>query len=81
MAKPCFIGIEIGGTKLQIVVGDAVGNITGRQRFTVDQARGAEAIRAQIAGAVPGLAADATAIGIGVVGLKFLVALFKVSYK
>lgn len=65
MAKPCFIGIEIGGTKLQIVVGDAVGNITARQRFTVDQARGAEGIRAQIAGAVPGLAADATAIGIG----------------
>jgi glucokinase len=40
-----FAGIEIGGTKLQIVLGDDSANITKRFRFTVDQAAGADGIR------------------------------------
>ncbi|NDD39632.1 MAG: ROK family protein, partial [Verrucomicrobia bacterium] len=40
-----FLGIEIGGTKLQLVAGDADARITARQRFTVDRARGGAGIR------------------------------------
>ncbi len=39
------VGIEIGGTKLQIVLGDALGFIRGRFRFSVDRAEGAPGIR------------------------------------
>jgi len=67
MSEPVYIGIEIGGTKLQIVIGSADGEITERHRFNVDQSRAAEGIREQIAGALPNLAAKsgAAAIGIG----------------
>lgn len=50
-----FIGIEIGGTKLQVVAGDGNGTIVERRRLTVDPAAGGEGIRRQIAGALPGL--------------------------
>jgi glucokinase len=40
-----FAGIEIGGTKLQIVVGDEQANILQRFRFEVNQSEGAEGIR------------------------------------
>ena len=43
--QPAFLGIEIGGTKLQLVAGDADARITKRRRFTVDQARGGAGIR------------------------------------
>lgn len=45
---PTFAGIEIGGTKLQIVLGDAAGKIVQRHRLTVDSAQGASGIRKQI---------------------------------
>lgn len=62
-----FLGIEIGGTKLQLVVGDAEARITARRRFTVDKARGGPGIREQIAGALPELVqvAKPAAIGVG----------------
>ena len=62
-----FLGIEIGGTKLQLVVGDADARITARRRFTVDKARGGAGIRGQIAGALSELMAlaDPAAIGVG----------------
>ena len=62
-----LIGIEIGGTKLQLVAGDTNGNIKERRRFNVDKARGGEGIREQIAGALPELLAltKARAIGVG----------------
>ncbi len=44
-----YLGIEIGGTKLQLVVGDASAGIRERQRFAVERARGAAGIRDQIA--------------------------------
>ncbi len=43
-----FFGIEIGGTKLQIVAGNEELKILERRRFTVDPARGAAGIREQI---------------------------------
>jgi glucokinase len=49
-----FIGIEIGGTKLQLVVG-VPGKIQERARFTVEKERGAVGIREQIERAVPEL--------------------------
>ena len=43
-----YIGIEIGGTKLQVVAGDGDGKISERQKFAVEQAKGAGGIRTQI---------------------------------
>ena len=62
-----FLGIEIGGTKLQLVAGNERGVISDRRRFTVDRRVGGEGIRAQIAGALPELMAlhGPAAIGVG----------------
>jgi len=62
-----YLGIEIGGTKLQLVAGDADARITERRRFTVDKARGGAGIREQIAGALPELTklVQPAAIGVG----------------
>lgn len=62
-----LLAIEIGGTKLQIVTGDAAAKITDRRRFTVDPARGSEGIRQQLQQALPPLVSEwkATAIGVG----------------
>jgi glucokinase len=62
-----LLGIEIGGTKLQLVAGDAGGRIIDRHRLQVDQARGGAGIREQIAQALPGLIAShqPAAIGVG----------------
>jgi glucokinase len=62
-----FLGIEIGGSKLQIVAGDEAATIVGRERFVVDPARGAEGIRRQIATALPALTAKwkPAAVGVG----------------
>jgi len=40
-----FLGIEIGGTKLQIVRGDNSASITERKRFSVDRNQGGTGIR------------------------------------
>jgi len=60
-------GIEIGGTKLQIVAGDDSGEIIEWQRFPVDRAKGAAGIRQQIELTLPALLArwQAAAIGLG----------------
>jgi glucokinase len=50
-----FLGIEIGGTKLQLVLGDAAGKISERRKLAVDPAQGAAGIRRQIEGALPEL--------------------------
>ena len=62
-----FIGVEIGGTKLQIVVGDAEAKILERRRFLVDRAKGAVGIRKQIEGAVAEICTKSkpTAVGVG----------------
>ncbi len=44
-----LLGIEIGGTKLQMVTGTSEGKILDRQQLAVDPAAGGEGVRAQIA--------------------------------
>ncbi len=61
-----LIGVEIGGTKLQVVAGDASGRIHARERFAVDPSAGGEGIRRQLADCVPALIAAHGAVGIGV---------------
>ncbi len=52
-----YMGIEIGGTKLQIGVGAGDGRLSGSWRQTVDVAAGPEGIRQQIQAGVPELLA------------------------
>lgn len=52
-----FLGIEIGGTKLQLGLGEGDGILAGLWRGTVDVAAGPEGIRRQITAAVPELLA------------------------
>ncbi len=54
-----FLGIEVGGTKLQLGVGADDGVLAGLWRGAVDAAAGPEGIRRQIAQAVPELLAKA----------------------
>lgn len=62
-----YIGIEIGGSKLQIVLGDEQAQILKRQRWVVDRAGGAAGIRQQIESAIPELTRrrEIAAIGVG----------------
>jgi glucokinase len=50
-----FLGIEIGGTKLQLGVGEGTGKLEGLWRGTVDVQAGPEGIRRQIVNALPEL--------------------------
>ena len=45
---PSYLGIEIGGTKLQVVVGNHTAAIQERRRVSVDRSRGGAGIRDQI---------------------------------
>jgi glucokinase len=67
-----FLGIEIGGTKLQLGVGPGDGTILALERLRVDASGGAEPIRAQILQAIPHLLSraklsrgDIQSVGIG----------------
>jgi glucokinase len=62
-----YFGIEIGGTKLQVVAADETLIIRERKRFTVDRVRGAVGIRECIQEAVRELRKSwkAKAVGIG----------------
>ena len=64
-----LLGIEIGGTKLQIVHGDAHGHIAGRWRATVDRPRGGPGILDQlevgIADLTRGIGRKPAAIAVG----------------
>jgi glucokinase len=61
-----YLGIEIGGTKLQLVLGDENARITQRFRFVVDRAAGAEKIREHIADTLQRLKSEKlSAIGVG----------------
>jgi glucokinase len=62
-----FAGIEIGGTKLQVVAGDETGQILQRARFVVDTTGGASAIQAQILEGLSqvGKGRTLSAIGVG----------------
>jgi glucokinase len=62
-----FLAIEIGGSKLQVCVGDASAQILERQRFNVQRERGSEGIREQIASVLPDLIKrwQPEAVGVG----------------
>ena len=64
-----FLGIEIGGTKLLIVVGDEAARIVERRRLTVDRAQGAAGIRGQIQAAllelIPAFRPEGIGVGFG----------------
>ena len=59
------LGIEIGGTKLQVVTGNASGQIMQRFRYGVDPEQGAEGILAHIATTLRALPELPQAIGVG----------------
>jgi glucokinase len=61
-----FLGIEIGGTKLQLALGDARGAIHRRFRFAVDRAAGAAGIRERIADTLAEVRAQETVAAVGV---------------
>lgn len=65
--QPRYLGIEIGGTKLQIVVGDASAAILQRYRFAVNRNEGGSGIRREIEKCVREIlkATSVTAIGVG----------------
>src|SRR5438477_2264022 len=54
-----FLGIEIGGTKLQLGVGRGDGQLLALWRGAVDPAAGGNGIRRQIVAAIPELLASA----------------------
>jgi len=62
-----YLGIEIGGTKLQLVLGDEAGIILRRCKLRVDPAQGAAGIQQQIEQALPDLINDSRprAAGVG----------------
>src|SRR4051794_24456299 len=53
-----LLGVEIGGTKLQIVHGDATGVIGRRWRATVDRRRGGPGILEQLRSGIDELTRD-----------------------
>lgn len=61
-----LVGIEIGGTKLQMVLGDGTGVIHERARFAVTQEAGGEGIRHRIAATLAALRTQHTVQAIGV---------------
>ena len=65
--NPLFIGVEIGGTKLQIVCGQFDGTILDRKRYQVDPAQGAAGIRQHVEEGVRALMNEHEGVqGIGV---------------
>lgn len=64
-----LLAIEIGGTKLQLALGDKQGRILERKRAAVDRSKGGEGIRRQIEAAIPHLIRggrpDAVGVGFG----------------
>ncbi|MCW5557613.1 MAG: ROK family protein [Verrucomicrobiae bacterium] len=59
------LGVEIGGTKLQVVAGDASGRILDRQRLAVDRAAGGHGIREQLARTLPDFVSRHTPAAVG----------------
>jgi glucokinase len=60
-----YLGIEIGGTKLQVVQGTASAQIQRRWRATVNPARGSAGILDQLREGLAALAGDTAAIAVG----------------
>lgn len=67
MAEQNFIGIEIGGTKLQLVIANASLTIIDKVCLQVNQKKGAEGIQQQIEESINKLKTgkQLSAIGVG----------------
>jgi glucokinase len=61
-----YLGIEIGGTKLQVFTGDAKARIVDRHRFPVEPSSGSAGIRAQLEDIIPALAKRVRPVAVGV---------------
>ncbi|HWY76837.1 MAG TPA: ROK family protein [Verrucomicrobiae bacterium] len=61
-----YLGIEIGGTKLQLAIGGADAQISRRHRLTVDPSGGADGIRKQIEAELAKVARAEKPIAVGV---------------
>ena len=59
-----YLGIEIGGTKLQLVAGES-GQIKERRRLKVQPGLGAQGIREQIKQTLPEFGSSVAAVGVG----------------
>jgi glucokinase len=64
--SPQFLAIEIGGTKLQLFVGDERANILRRWRFNIDAAAGGAGIRAKIEAVLPEILREQEIAAVGV---------------
>jgi len=62
-----YLGIEIGGTKLQVFVGDEKAGVLERHRFQVEPSQGGAGIRTQLEKIIPTLASHVRpkAVGVG----------------
>lgn len=61
-----YLAIEIGGTKLQIAIGDGLGNIEERMRFDIEKNNGAAGIKKQIEDTLKDLQeVNLSAVGVG----------------
>jgi glucokinase len=62
-----YLGIEIGGTKLQVFTGHGPARVEERHRFTVEASSGGAGIRAQLEQIIPELAkrVQPKAVGVG----------------
>lgn len=69
MAEPLLLGVEIGGTKLQLGLGRGDGRIIALERRTIDPAGGALGILDQMAQAIALLRARASATGESIAGV------------
>lgn len=67
MNEPTYLGIEIGGTKLQLAIGNTRGHILDRRRASVARGQSATDIQSQIAQHLPPLIDQwhPAAIGVG----------------
>ena len=61
-----YVGVEIGGTKTQLMAGDDEGRVLERRRFEVERELGAEGIRGCLEAEVPRLVREFGAVGVGV---------------
>jgi glucokinase len=64
-----FLGVEIGGTKLQVGIGRGDGTLTQIWRGSVDRAAGADGICGQVAAAVPRVLAEARLVKTNIRGV------------
>ncbi len=64
--QPAYFGIEIGGTKLQLVAGDDTGRVLERLRYTVERRHGAAGIRQRIERALVELSRSWEPLAVGV---------------